>query len=137
MEYAEFEVEYKRVFEVILNDRGDRDLTADIARLHALAEQIDDEDDRDDALLEVTGIEDVISHGPGEPPSEVIIRAREAYAEAGRYDGTPVERLARAEEGMRELSRISADATADEKAAIGALEHTLRMLIGALQVEPA
>ncbi|MET9312855.1 hypothetical protein ABZX12_13580 [Kribbella sp. NPDC003505] len=36
MEYAEFEVEYKRVFEVILNGRGDRDLTDDVARDAAL-----------------------------------------------------------------------------------------------------
>ena len=132
MEYAEFEVEYKRVFEVILNGRGDRDLTADIARLHALAEQIDDEDDRDDALLEVTGIEDVISHGPGEPPSEVIQQARAAYAEAVRDDGTDNERLARAEEGIQALMDIES-ATPEEEGAIGSMEHTLRMLADALR----
>ncbi|RZU13585.1 hypothetical protein EV645_4431 [Kribbella rubisoli] len=132
MEYAEFEVEYKRVFEVILNGRGDRDLTADIARLHALAEQIDDEDDRDDALLEVTGIEDVISHGPGEPPSEVIQQARSAYAEAVRDDGTDNERLARAEEGIQALMDIES-ATPEEEGAIGSMEHTLRMLADALR----
>jgi hypothetical protein len=132
MEYAEFEVEYKRVFEVILNGRGDRDLTADIARLHALAEQIDDEDDRDDALLEVTGIEDVIAHGPGEPPSEIIQQARAAYAEAVRDDGTDDERLARAEEGIQALMDIES-ATPEEEGAIGSMEHTLRMLADALR----
>ncbi|TDW70957.1 hypothetical protein [Kribbella pratensis] len=132
MEYAEFAVEYKRVFEVILNGRGDRDLTSDIARLHALAEQIDDEDDRDDALLEVTGIEDVISHGTGEPPSEVIQQARAAYAEAVRDDGTDNERLARAEEGIQALMDIES-ATPEEEGAIGSMEHTLRMLADALR----
>jgi regulator of protease activity HflC (stomatin/prohibitin superfamily) len=135
MEYADFETEYKRVFEAILNGRRDRDLSADIARLQALAERIDDEDDREDARLEVAGIEDAIAHGPGEPPSEVILQAREAYAEASGYDGTVAERLARAEEGMQALERISAGATPDEKAAIGALEHTLQMLIGGLHIE--
>ncbi|MET9312856.1 hypothetical protein ABZX12_13585 [Kribbella sp. NPDC003505] len=51
MGYAEFEAEYKRVYEVILNGRGDRDLSADVARLSALAAQIDDEDDRENAYL--------------------------------------------------------------------------------------
>ena len=37
MEYAEFEVEYKRVYEAMLSGRRDRDLTADAARLAALA----------------------------------------------------------------------------------------------------
>jgi hypothetical protein len=132
MEYDEFEVEYKRVFEVILKGRGDRDLTADIARLHALAAQIDDEDDREDALLQVTGIEDVLAHGPAEPPSEIIMQAREVYAEAVRDDGTDAERLARAEEGIQALMRIE-NATAEEEGAIGSMEHTLRMLADALR----
>ncbi|MET9269829.1 hypothetical protein [Kribbella sp. NPDC003557] len=50
MEYAEFEVEYKQVYEAILNARGDRNLTEDAARLSALAAQIDDEDDRENTL---------------------------------------------------------------------------------------
>lgn len=135
MEYAEFEAEYKRVSEVILNGRGGRDLTADVARLHALAAQIDDEDDREDALLEVTGIEYVLAEGPGEPPTENILQARRAYAEADRNDGTPAERLARAEEGMRALERIADGADPDERRATGSLEHTLTMLIGALRNE--
>jgi hypothetical protein len=133
MEYAEFEVEYKRVTNRILH--GDHaDLTADIAHLRALAERIDDEDDRDDALLEVTGIEDVIAHGPGEPPSEIIQQARAAYAEAVRDDGAAAERLARAEEGMRALERIATNATPDECQAIGDYEHVLHMLIGGLRL---
>lgn len=133
MEYAEFEVEYKQVADVILNGRSGADLTADIARLRALAEQIDDEDDRDDALLEVSGIELAIAHGPGEPPSEVIMEARRIYAEAEREDGTTAERLARAEEGVQALERLEA-ATPEEEQAIGSLEHTLVMLIGALRL---
>ncbi|MET9269828.1 hypothetical protein [Kribbella sp. NPDC003557] len=134
MEYAEFKPEYKRVFEVILNGRGDRDLTADVARLHALAAQIDDEDDREDALLEVTGIESILAREPAEPPSEIIVLAREVYAEAVRDDGTVAERLARAEEGMRALERLSPGANPDEKVAIGDYEHTLHMQIGALRL---
>lgn len=134
MEYAEFEAEYKRVSEVILNGRGGRDLTADVARLQALAAQIDDEDDREDALLEVSGIEYVLAQGPGEPPTENILQARKAYAEADRNDGTPAERLARAEEGVRVLRAIVAT-TPEEEQAIGSLEHTLLMLIDALRSE--
>ncbi|NIK55058.1 hypothetical protein [Kribbella shirazensis] len=136
MEYAEFEAEYKRVSEVILNGRGGRDLTADVARLRVLAAQIDDEDDREDALLEVSGIEYVLAQGPGEPPTENILQARKAYAEADRNDGTPAERLARAEQGIQALMRIQ-NATPDEKAAIGSMEHTLRMLAGALRLVAA
>ena len=133
MEYADFEVEYKRVSEGILEGRRYSDLAAELPRLHALAEQIDDEDDRDDALLEVAGIEDAIAHGPGEPPSEAIMHAREVYAEAVRDDGTAAERLARAEKGVRRLMQMSA--TPEEEQAIGALEHTLRMLAGALRLQ--
>ncbi|MFC6161534.1 hypothetical protein [Kribbella jiaozuonensis] len=133
MEYAEFEVEYKQVADIILNGRNGADLTADIARLRALANQIDDEDDRDDALLEVSGIEVAIAHGPGEPPSEVILEARRIYAEADRDDGTTAERLARAEQGVQALERLEA-ATPEEEQAIGSLEHTLVMLIGALRL---
>jgi len=133
MEYADFEVEYKQVADVIINGRNGTDLTAAITRLRALAEQIDDEDDRDDALLEVAGIEDAIAHGPGEPPSEAIMHAREVYAEAVRDDGTAAERLARAEKGVRRLMQMSA--TPEEEQAIGALEHTLRMLAGALRLQ--
>ncbi|MFD3404993.1 hypothetical protein ACFWUU_30175 [Kribbella sp. NPDC058693] len=133
MEYAEFEVQYKQVADIILTGRNGADLTADIARLRALANQIDDEDDRDDALLEVGGIESVIAQDPGEPPSEVILEARRIYAEADRDDGTTAERLARAEQGVQALERLEA-ATPEEEQAIGSLEHTLVMLIGALRL---
>jgi hypothetical protein len=133
MEYAEFEVEYKRVSELIMNGRSDQIQPADIARLHALAAQIDDEDDREDALLEISGTEYVLAQDPGEPPSEIMTQARAAYAEADRNDGTTAERLARAEAGMRELERIAEGGDPDERRAIGSLEHTLMMLIGALR----
>jgi hypothetical protein len=133
MEYAEFEVEYKRVSELIMNGRSDQIQPADIARLHALVAQIDDEDDRGDADMEVAGIEDVLANFSNEPPSEIIMQARAAYAEADRNHGTTAERLARAEAGMRELERIADRADPDERRAIGSLEHTLMMLIGALR----
>ena len=132
MDYAEFEVEYKRVYEAILNGRGDRDLTADVARLSALAAQIDDEDDREDAYLEVSVIESAASRGPAEPPSEIIVQARRVYAEASRDEGTDAERLARAEEGIQALMRIE-NATPEEEGAIGSMEHVLRMLADALR----
>jgi hypothetical protein len=134
MEYAEFEVEYRRVYEAILNGRRGPDLTGEVARLSALAAQIDDEDDREDAYLEVSIVESAAARGPAEPPSEVILQAREAYAEAVRDDGTMAERLARAEEGMRALERLSPGANSDEKQAIGDYEHTLHMHIGALRL---
>ncbi|WP_432885881.1 hypothetical protein ACQPYH_02380 [Kribbella sp. CA-245084] len=134
MEYAEFELEYKRVSEGIIEGRRDTDLTAEIPRLRALAEQIDDEDDRRLADSVIAGIEDIAAQEPDEPPSEVILRARQVFSEAKRDDGTTAERLARAEEGVRALSRIS-DTTPDEEQAIGALSHSLDMMIGALRLE--
>jgi hypothetical protein len=134
MEYAEFELEYKRVSEGIIEGRRDIDLTAEIPRLRALAEQLDDEDDRHLADSVIAGIEDIAAQEPDEPPSEVILRAREVFSEAKRDDGTAAARLARAEEGVRALSRIS-DTTPDEEQAIGALSHSLDMLIGALRLE--
>ncbi|HZX01988.1 hypothetical protein [Kribbella sp.] len=135
MKYAEFEAEYKRVYEDILNGRGDRDLSADVTRLSALAAQIDDEDEREDAYLEVSIIESAAARGPAEPQSEIVMQAREAYSEAVRDDGTDAERLARAEHGMQELERIAGGGDPDERRAIGSLEHTLMMLIGALRNE--
>ena len=132
MEYAEFEVEYKRVSELIMNGQSDHILPADIARLHALVAQIDDEDDRGDADLEVAGIEDVLANFSPEPPSELVMHARSVYAEASRDDGTDAERLARAEDGIQALMRIE-NATPDEEGAIGSMEHVLRMLADALR----
>lgn len=132
MEYAEFEVEYKRVYEAILSGRSDKDLKADAARLSALAAQIEDEDDRADAYLEVSVVESAAARGPAEPPSEIVVRAREVYGEAVRDDGTVAERLARAEEGIQALMRIE-NATPEEKGAIGSMEHVLRMLADALR----
>ena len=132
MDYAEFEVEYKRVYEAILSGRRDRDLSADAARLAALAAQIDDEDDREDAYLQVSVVESAAARAPAEPPSEIIVQAREVYAEASRDDGTDAERLVRVEEGIQALMRIET-ATPEEEGAIGSMEHVLRMLAGALR----
>ena len=134
MDYAEFEVEYQRVSQLIISGPGDQDLSADIAHLHELVTRIDDEDDRENAHFEVLGLEDALSHGPGDAPSEITLQARRVFTEANRNDGTVAERLARAEEGVRALSRMSG--TREEEQAIGALSHTLDMLIGALRSRP-
>jgi hypothetical protein len=132
MQYADFETEYQQV---VLMFRGDRSgMPAAIERLRELASGIDDEDDREEAGWDIVALEDALEKGTEEEgPSEVIRRARRAFAEADRDDGTAAERIARAEEGIRELERVAADATPDEQARIGALEHMLLMLIGALK----
>lgn len=132
MEYAEFEAEYKRVSDLLMNGRRDQIQPADIARLRALAAQIDDEDDREDAYLQVSVVESAAARAPAEPPSEIIVQAREVYAEASRDDGTDAERLVRVEEGIQALMRIET-ATPEEEGAIGSMEHVLRMLAGALR----
>lgn len=133
MEYAEFEAEYQQV---VLMLRGDRSgLPAAIERLRESAASIEDEDDREEAGWEIVALEDALAQGPGEPPTEVVLQMREAFAEADSNEGTLAERLARAEEGIRALERISANATVDEKREIGALSHTLHMLAGALRLE--
>jgi hypothetical protein len=132
MEYVDFEAEYQQVVHLLRGDRSG--LTAAIERLKELATGIEDEDDREEAGWDIVALEDAIEKSKDEePPSEAILQARKAYAEAVRDDGTVAERLARAEEGARVLTRMSA--TPDEELAIGALSHTLDMLIGALRSE--
>ncbi|MFF0266462.1 hypothetical protein [Kribbella sp. NPDC004536] len=134
MEYAEFEVEYKRVSELIMSGHSDQIQPADIARLRELAAQIDDEDDREDALLEISGTEHVLANRSDERPSELLMHARTIYAEAERNDGTDAERLARAEKGIEALMGIE-NATPEEAGAIGSMEHVLRMLADALRIQ--
>lgn len=132
MDYAEFELEYKRVTELIMTGRTNQIQPADIARLRTLATQIDDEDDREIADLEVSGTEWVLAQDPGKPPSEILMQARGLYQEASRDDGTDAERLARAEHGIEALMRIESP-TPEDAGAIGSLEHVLRMLADALR----
>ncbi|HET6741881.1 MAG TPA: hypothetical protein VFH76_23215 [Kribbella sp.] len=135
MEYAEFEVEYKRVTELIMTGRIQQIQPTDIARLRNLAAQIDDEDDREDALLEISGTENILANHVAEGPlSEVILEARRISAEGNRYDGTLAERLARAEEAFSALDRLPG-ATWEEEQQIGALGHTLAMVIEGLRDE--
>jgi hypothetical protein len=134
MDYADFETEYQKVVHLLRGDRAG--LPAAINRLRQLATTIEDEDDREEAGWDIVALEDSIEKGkrePEEPPSEVILQARRIYAEANRDGGTVAERLARAEEGVRALERLEV-ATPEEEQAIGALEHTLMMLIGALRL---
>jgi hypothetical protein len=131
MDYQEFEAKYQRVVHLLRGDRSG--LPAAVERLRELATAIEDESDREEAGWDIVALEDAVAKSNDEPPSEIVLRARAVFAEADRNDGTAAERLARAEEGVRALSRIAADATPDEEGAIGALEHTLQMLIGALR----
>jgi hypothetical protein len=135
MEYAEFELEYNKVADVVIDGRGSTDLTAAVAHLRTLADQVDDEDDRRLAHSAIAGIEDIIAGPPEEPPSPLVQHAREVFAAADRDDGTVTERIARAEEGIQALIRIASDGTDLEQQAIGALEHSLQMLIGALRLD--
>jgi|tagenome__1003787_1003787.scaffolds.fasta_scaffold20836298_2 hypothetical protein len=130
MTYDEFEAEYRRVVEMLRGDRSG--LTAAVERLRELAAGIEDESDRDEAGWDIVALEDAVASST-EPPSEIMLQARAAYAEADRNDGTAAERLARAEEGVRALSHLAAAASPQEQAAIGALTESLEMLIGALQ----
>jgi hypothetical protein len=132
MKYAEFEAEYQQVVQMLRGDRSG--LPAAIDRLRELATTIEDEDDREEAGWDIVALEDSIEKSKDDvPPTEAIKQARAVYAEAVRDEGTVAERLARAEEGARQLTRMSA--TPDEEQAIGALSHTLDMLIGALRLD--
>lgn len=88
MEYAEFEVEYKRAFELVVNGLAPADMSSELARLHTLADRIDDEDDREEARSELVGLEDALAHDDDDAaPSEVILQARRVFAEADRKMG--------------------------------------------------
>jgi hypothetical protein len=133
VEYDEFDAEYNRVVEAVKAGLSTVALVAEIERLRALADGIDDESGRKDAGYDLAVLEDLLAHDDAEQPSEVTKQARAAYAEATRYDGTAAERIARAEAGIEKLGRIAAGADPEEREAITGLNESLDMLIGALR----
>lgn len=133
MEYDEFDAEYNRVVESAKGGLTIAALAAEIERLRVLAAGIDDESGRKDAGHDIEMLEDLLAHDDADEPSDATKRARAAYAEATRYDGTAVERIARAEAGIEQLGRIAAAADPDEQEAISGLTESLDMLISGLQ----
>jgi hypothetical protein len=133
VKYDEFDAEYNRVVESVEAGLSTAALAAEVERLRVLADGIDDESGRKEAGYDLAMLEDLLAHDDTAEPSEVTQRARAAYAEATRYDGTPSERIARAETGIQQLTSIAATADPEEQEAISGLTESLDMLIGALR----
>ncbi|MFC5267418.1 hypothetical protein ACFPJ1_35335 [Kribbella qitaiheensis] len=133
MDYDQFDAEYQRVVEAAQSDLSTEALRVEVQRLRQLSAQVEDPDDREEAGHAVAMLENVLSTDPGPPPSEAVLAANQAYADATSSDGTPAERIARAEAGITEIARIARTADPEEESSILQFNESLHMLIGALE----
>lgn len=134
MDYDQFRAEYDPVFDVLDAERLPDWLPAAIKRLKDLAATIEDPSDRRSAENDIAGIEGVLAEASDGPPiSPAMMAAIRIHTEAGASNGTPAERIARAEAGMAEIARIADNAPRTEQASILELNESLYMLILALE----
>jgi hypothetical protein len=134
MEYDDFDVEYRRVLDGAAGLSAEA-LAAEIDRLRGLAAQITDPADRRDADNEIASLANVLSVGDLPPSSPAEIEAGRVHSRAIADGGTPEERIARAQAGMAEISRIAAAADPAERSGIIELNESLAMLVLALKPE--
>jgi hypothetical protein len=134
MEYDDFDVEYRRVLDGAAGLSAEA-LAAEIDRLRGLAAQITDPADRRDADNEIASLASVLSVGDLPLSSPAEIEAGRVHSRAIADGGTPEERIARAQAGMAEISRIAAAADPAERAGIIELNESLAMLVLALNPE--
>jgi hypothetical protein len=134
MEYDDFDVEYRRVLDGAAGLSAEA-LAAEIDRLRGLAAQITDPADRRDADNEIASLASVLSVGDLPLSSSAEIEAGRVHSRAIADGGTPEERIARAQAGMAEISRIAAAADPAERAGIIELNESLAMLVLALKPE--
>jgi hypothetical protein len=134
MDYDQFDVEYDRAWEAMKAGLRGTELTAEVERLRGLADSIENERDRRDAHLDIEMILSITRPKPPEKPlSETMLRIREVYGEATRYDGTTAERIARLEAGLAEFKRIAETAGPDELHELRGISESMYMLLSALQ----
>ncbi|WP_427886671.1 hypothetical protein ACQHIV_28190 [Kribbella sp. GL6] len=131
--YQAFRAEYQRVFDVLDSQTLPDWLPAAIARLKELAADIEDPTDRRTAQNQIASIEDILDEElDGPPTSSAMMEAIRVHSRAGRGEGTPAERIARAEAGMAVIGEI-AEANPSEEASILDLNEPLYMLILSLR----
>jgi hypothetical protein len=135
MDYEQFRTEYQQVFDSIDNQPAAH-FAPDLDRLRSMAAAIDSPVDRRTAENQIATIEGVLSYDDEPPLSPAMVEAVRAHARGNAADGTPAERIARAEAAMAEIGRIADAADPAEQASILDMNESLSMLITALEPEP-
>ncbi|WBQ05085.1 hypothetical protein [Kribbella sp. CA-293567] len=134
MNYQQFDAEYRQVLEASKAGLSTAGLQAEIDRLRALVDGIEDPADRQDAADDIAMLDDLVTRDDTPRPRSVArSEAFAAYQAATSKEGTPAERIARAERGIEEIERIVAAADPAESDSIAGLTESLHMLIGALR----
>ncbi|WP_020392109.1 hypothetical protein [Kribbella catacumbae] len=110
MEYDDFQAERRRIIAAWGSEITDPEqLSAEVERLRDLAATVDGDDLRAKAIRYLRSMDTLVAEARA-PESETLRQASDVLMQASRPDGTPDQRRARAEEGMREIARIAAAA---------------------------
>ncbi|MFI5709845.1 hypothetical protein [Kribbella sp. NPDC051620] len=130
MEYDDFQAERRRIIAAWGTEITDPEqLAAAVDRLRGLAATVEGEESRAKAIRYLKSMDDLVADART-PESATVGRAWDVMLAASSPDGTPAERRARAEEGMREIARIAdAAPTLDEKLAALNMNETLAEIV--------
>ncbi|MEV6413201.1 hypothetical protein [Kribbella sp. NPDC051718] len=133
MEYDEYQAERRRIIAAWGTEITDPEqLAVAVARLRELASTVDGAEQRARAIRYLKSMDDLVAEAR-RPDSETVGRAWDVMLRASGPDGTPAERRARAEEGMREIARIADTApTLAEKLAALNLNEPLAEIVHAV-----
>jgi hypothetical protein len=132
MDYEQFDGEFRRVLDCAAR-LSSAELSAEIERLRGLAAQIADPRDRRDAENDIASLASVLSVRELPPSTPAEIEAGRVHSRAIAGGGTPEDRIARAEAGMAEISRIAGAVDPSEKAGILELNESLYLVVTALR----
>lgn len=132
MDYEQFDTEYQTVFDALDGDKPSADFAPDVARLKELAATLESPMDRRSAENRIADLESILAE-TGEPTSPAMLEAIRVHSAATAADGTPAERIARAEAAMAEIGRIAEAAGPGEEAAIMNMNESLYKLVLALE----
>lgn len=130
MEYADYQAERQRIIAAWGSELTDPEqLAAAVDRLRALAATVDGEEQRARAIRYLKSMDDLVAEAR-RPDSQTVGEAWDVMLAASSPAGTPDERRARAERGMREIARIAdAAPTLAEKLAALNLNEPLAEIV--------
>jgi hypothetical protein len=133
VEYDDFQAERGRILAAWGTELTDPEqLAAAVDRLRELAGTVDGEEQRAKAIRYLKSMDDLVA-AAREPESQTLRQASDVLVLASRPDGTPEERRARAESGMREIARIAEAApTPAERLAVLAMNEPLAEIVRVL-----
>ncbi|MGW7682093.1 hypothetical protein ACWGID_15215 [Kribbella sp. NPDC054772] len=111
-----------------LREADEATVAAEVARLKALAEQIDDERSRRLALIRAQKLPELIS-GPKAGTSPEYWRAASLVTQVVNDSGSPADQIAHAERAIREIGTLARQAPRREFRTILRMNSTLKRLI--------